>query len=46
MGNLQEIIAIGCDECNGAGFVFFGNDSDYHVEPCDCVTIFETGENE
>jgi len=46
MGNLKEIIAIGCDECNGAGFIFWGNDDSFDVEPCDCVTIFETGEND
>jgi hypothetical protein len=37
MGNLAEIFAIACDECNGAGFIFFGNDLDYDVEPCDCA---------
>lgn len=46
MGNLQEIIAIGCDECNGAGFLFFGSNEDYSVMPCDCVNIFEMGEND
>jgi hypothetical protein len=37
MGNLLDIIAIPCDECNGAGFLFYGNDEDYSVMPCDCV---------
>ena len=37
MGNLSEIIGMACDECNGAGFVFFGNSEDYDVIPCDCV---------
>jgi hypothetical protein len=38
MGNLKEIIAVACDECNGAGFIFWGDDNNFDVEPCDCVT--------
>jgi hypothetical protein len=42
MGNildeLTNILAIDCDECGGAGFLFFGNENNYNVEPCDCVT--------
>ena len=26
-----------CEECNGVGLLFFGNDNDYDVETCDCV---------
>jgi hypothetical protein len=37
MKNLSEIIAVACDECNGAGFVFFGDENNYDVEPCNCV---------
>jgi hypothetical protein len=37
MGNLLDIIAIACDECDGAGFLFYGNDEDFSVEPCSCV---------
>lgn len=37
MGNLSEIIAVACDTCNGAGFIFFGNDNDFDVETCSCV---------
>jgi hypothetical protein len=32
-----EIIAANCDECGGAGFLFFGNENSYDVEPCDCI---------
>jgi hypothetical protein len=32
-----EIIAVDCNECNGAGFIFFGSDNNYDVESCDCV---------
>lgn len=37
MGNLSEIIGMACDECNGAGFVFFGNSNDFDVITCNCV---------
>lgn len=26
-----------CDECNGQGLIFWGNDNDYDVEKCECV---------
>ena len=37
MKELIEIIAANCDECGGAGFVFFGDESNYDVSPCDCI---------
>jgi hypothetical protein len=37
MGNLTEIIAVACDECGGAGFLFWGNENNYDVESCDCA---------
>ena len=41
MGNildeLKDVIAIPCDECDGAGFIFWGNENNYDVEACDCV---------
>ena len=41
MGNildeLTNILAVNCDECGGAGFLFFGNENNYDVEPCDCI---------
>ena len=49
MGNILDVIAVACDECNGAGFVFFGNDNDFDVMSCDCVNdgdLFLMGENE
>ena len=40
MGNildeLKHIIAIPCDECNGAGFIFWGNENNFDVQTCDC----------
>ena len=41
MGNildeLNDILAIECDECGGAGFIFFGDNDNFDIEPCDCV---------
>ena len=41
MGNildeLSDVTVVSCDECNGAGFIFWGNDNDFDVMPCDCV---------
>ena len=41
MGNildeLTNILAVDCDECGGAGFLFFGDNDNFDVEPCDCV---------
>lgn len=48
MNELKEIIAVACDECNGAGFIFWGDDNNFDVEPCDCIddgSLFWNGEN-
>ena len=37
MKDLIEIISANCDECGGAGFLFFGNENNYDVEACACV---------
>lgn len=37
MGNIQEIIGVECDECGGAGFVFYGNEKEFDVKSCDCA---------
>jgi hypothetical protein len=41
MGNLLDVIAISCEECNGAGFLFYGSDEDYSVEACSCIPADE-----
>ena len=42
MGNildeLTDVTAIECNDCGGAGFIFFGNENNFDVEPCDCAT--------
>ena len=37
MGNIAEIVGVACDECGGAGFIFFGDEKNYDVESCECV---------
>jgi len=41
MGNildeLTNILAVDCEDCGGAGFLFFGDNDNFDVEPCDCV---------
>lgn len=37
MKNLVEIISADCNECGGVGFVFWGDNSNYDVETCECV---------
>jgi len=34
---INDIMIIPCDECQGSGFIYFGDSEDYHVESCDCV---------
>lgn len=38
---MKEIIAVACEDCGGAGFIFYGNENDFDVEPCDCVADVE-----
>jgi hypothetical protein len=40
---IKDVMIIECDECNDAGFIFFGNDNDFDVETCDCVTNANDG---
>jgi len=40
MGKVKEyleIIAVSCNECGGAGFLFWGNENNFDVEACDCA---------
>jgi len=34
---INAIDRINCDECYGHGVIFYGDDNDYGVEPCECV---------
>lgn len=37
MGNIKEILAVACDECGGAGFLFWGDENNFDVEACECA---------
>jgi hypothetical protein len=46
---INSVMRFDCNDCNGAGFIFWGNDLDYDVEKCDCNnfaigTLFTTPE--
>ena len=34
---INTLTRINCDECHGHGVIFWGNNEDYDVEPCECV---------
>ena len=33
---INSVMSFPCDECNGVGLIFWGNDLDYDVEKCEC----------
>ena len=35
---INAVQLIDCDTCYGKGLVFIGDDNDYNVEPCECVS--------
>ena len=48
-----KTIQFDCDTCYGKGWLFYGGNEDYNVEPCDCNpnsdfdgSLFTNGENE
>ena len=38
MSRMKELYTqiLECENCNGQGWQFFGNETDYDVEACDC----------
>ena len=38
MGRMKELYTqiLECETCNGQGWQFFGNQTDYDTEACDC----------
>lgn len=34
---INSVETIDCDNCYGSGHIFYGDNEDYHVEPCECV---------
>ena len=35
------MLAVKCDECQGAGFIYFGNEENWDVMQCDCIPADE-----
>ena len=33
---INSVMTFPCDECNGQGLIFWGNDLEYDVEKCEC----------
>jgi len=34
---INSVQRINCDECYGHGVIFYGDNDDYSIEPCECV---------
>ena len=46
---INSVMTFPCDECNGQGLIFWGDDLNYDVEKCECKdftlgTLFTSGE--
>ena len=46
---ISSVMTFRCDECNGAGYIFWGDNLEYDVEKCQCKnfalgTLFTTKE--
>ena len=40
---INSVLTIDCSTCHGRGLVFFGDENDYSVEPCQCVDTKNDG---
>lgn len=34
---MYQTLDFDCGTCYGKGFVFFGDNNDYTIDPCDCI---------
>jgi hypothetical protein len=34
---INSVLTIDCDTCSGRGHIFYGDNEDYAIEPCECV---------
>ena len=34
----NSVMQLECLECKGYGYIYFGDEKQYDVEPCNCVT--------
>ena len=35
---LYKTLKFDCSQCQGEGYLYWGNNEDYDVEPCECVS--------
>lgn len=33
---INSVMSFDCNDCNGQGLIFWGDNLDYNVEKCDC----------
>jgi len=33
---INSVMSFKCDECHGYGYIFWGNEKQFDVEPCEC----------
>ena len=46
---INSVLSIKCEDCNGYGYLFYGDENDYDVESCSCQenpALFLSKENE
>lgn len=36
---INSVMSFACDECNGYGYLFFGDNENYDTEACDCLDV-------
>ena len=34
---INSVMSFACNECNGYGYLFFGDNENFDVEACDCA---------
>jgi hypothetical protein len=34
---LYQTLEFACKSCHGRGYVFYGDNEDYTIDPCECV---------
>jgi hypothetical protein len=36
---MYQTLKFDCSACSGRGYVFYGDNEDYAIEPCECVAV-------
>jgi len=34
--DMETVLPRTCNICNGAGVIYYGNEEDFDIEPCEC----------